>query len=113
MAKKLVQQGKPESGLDACVSCHGQDLKGQGVIPRLAGQHAEYLKTALHAFKSSTRKNDQDRFMRDVAARLSDQEIESLALYLSQLNDKKTRKNNRLLGYKSWRKWKFAYNDLL
>src|SRR6185312_15689650 len=41
-----------------CQSCHGEHAEGNGVFPRLAGQHADYLKKQLEAFRSSLRESD-------------------------------------------------------
>jgi cytochrome c553 len=67
-----------------CHSCHKPDLTGQNHIPRLAGQHYEYLVKQLRGFKAGTRP-DIDGNMASSAQPLTDQDIESLAHYLSSL----------------------------
>jgi len=67
-----------------CVTCHGAELKGQQHIPRLAGQHADYLRTQLLGFKAGTR-FDMDGNMTAAAQALTPAEIETLASYLSAL----------------------------
>ncbi len=62
-----------------CAACHGPG--GQSVIatnPRLAGQHAGYLSTALKAYKNGGRNNPM---MSPQAANLSEQDIEDIAAY--------------------------------
>ena len=76
--------GKRLSEKYYCVQCHGPALLGQQHIPRLAGQQAEYLRTQLRGFKSSTR-FDMDGVMTSAAQPLSDADIEVLAEYLSGL----------------------------
>ena len=49
----------------------------------MAGQHAEYTKTQLSAFRSGARANNS--VMNMVAAKLNDKEIEALAQYLAGL----------------------------
>jgi len=67
-----------------CVTCHGAELKGQQHIPRLAGQHADYLRTQLLGFKAGTR-FDMDGNMTAAAQALTAADIETLAGYLSAL----------------------------
>ena len=67
-----------------CTSCHGATLMGQQHIPRLAGQHAEYLRVQLRGFKASTR-FDMDGQMTSAAQALSAGEIDQLADYLASL----------------------------
>jgi cytochrome c553 len=70
----------PKAG-QTCVACHGPD--GVGILPEypnLAGQHPDYIRQALHSYKSGTRKN---AIMAGMAAALTDQDIEELADYYS------------------------------
>jgi len=67
-----------------CVQCHGPALMGQQHIPRLAGQHREYLRAQLRGFKARTRA-DFDGFMTSATQLLSDKDIEVLADYLAGL----------------------------
>lgn len=41
--------------IPACRGCHGKGGEGRGGIPRLAGQHKEYLSLQLHAFGTAAR----------------------------------------------------------
>ena len=67
-----------------CVQCHGPTLKGLQHIPRLAGQHAAYLRTQLRGFKAATR-FDMDGNMTSAARALSEADIDLLADYLAAL----------------------------
>ena len=67
-----------------CVTCHGAELKGQQHIPRLAGQHADYLRAQLIGFKAGTR-FDMDGNMTAAAQALTPADIETLASWLSAL----------------------------
>lgn len=63
----------------ACVGCHG--AQGKSLVPtfpKLAGQHAVYIESALRDFKSGERKN---AMMSPFAAGLSDTDISDLAAY--------------------------------
>jgi cytochrome c553 len=49
----------------------------------LAGQSAEYLASALKAFREGTRKNDAGELMRSVAARLNEADIAAVSGYFA------------------------------
>jgi cytochrome c553 len=55
--RHVFENGIPASGIPACASCHGENAQGKDAIPRLAGQHPEYLVKQLVAFKSLQRGN--------------------------------------------------------
>jgi cytochrome c553 len=84
--QKLYRGGVPDKGIAACMACHSPDGSGiPPVYPRLSLQHAEYTTAQLRAFRAGNRNNDANGMMRMVAQRLSDEEIEALAEYLSGL----------------------------
>jgi cytochrome c553 len=81
---QLAYQGDETIRVQACNSCHGPD--GSGVLhaaPYLAGQSAEYIGSALEAFKSGARKNDAGELMRSVASRLGPNDINAAAAYFA------------------------------
>jgi cytochrome c553 len=41
--------------IPACWTCHGRDGQGLGTVPRISGQHANYLMAQLNAFSRSER----------------------------------------------------------
>ena len=45
--EQIYRNGIPAEKIASCQSCHGPDGEGKGAVPRLAGQHASYLKTRL------------------------------------------------------------------
>lgn len=57
LGKRIFDSGLPDSGIPPCASCHGDSAQGKDEIPRLAGQHPEYLVKQLAAFKSMQRGN--------------------------------------------------------
>ena len=66
-----------------CGSCHGvTGISAGSGFPNLAGQKEEYLKSALAAYRSETRKAP---LMNNMAAGLTDADIANLAAYLSGL----------------------------
>lgn len=76
----LYHNGDPGRGVVACQQCHGRNGEGAGAMPRVAGQHAPYLRMVLGAFRSGLRHNGQ---MNAAAKNLSDHQIEALSSYLS------------------------------
>jgi len=73
--------GKAKADETLCVMCHLTAFAGQNEIPRVAGQHYEYIVKQLTDFKARTRTNDAGN-MTSVASTLSAQDIENLAHYL-------------------------------
>ena len=73
--------GKAKADETLCVMCHMTGFSGQNEIPRVAGQHYEYIVKQLTDFKARTRTNDAGN-MTSVASTLSAQDIENLAHYL-------------------------------
>lgn len=69
---------------EVCVSCHGQDGRGQEGYARLAGQRYDYVVKMLKEFRDHTGKRI-NVWMTSVAIRLSDRDIEAVATYLANL----------------------------
>jgi cytochrome c553 len=67
-----------------CTACHTATLAGQQHIPRLAGQHRDYLAVQLKEFRAGTRA-EMDGVMTSAAQGLSPADIDLLADYLSTL----------------------------
>ncbi|MFZ5475240.1 MAG: c-type cytochrome [Myxococcota bacterium] len=91
----LFHNGNLVSGYPACMYCHGADGKGisgvdwaPGDVPRLAGQHPGYVKKALNDFRSGARKNDHASLMRNIAVRMTDQEIDDVAHFVYSLGER-------------------------
>jgi cytochrome c553 len=98
---KLYRGGISSKGIAACTGCHSPTGVGNAPAgyPALGGQHADYTIAQLKAFRDAAdsdvngdgkagRRNDGDegRTMRNIAARLTDREIEALAAYISGLH---------------------------
>jgi cytochrome c553 len=67
-----------------CTMCHLGGFSGQNEIPRVAGQHFDYIVNQLRAFKARHRTNDAGN-MTAVAQTLSDDDIVDLANYIANL----------------------------
>jgi cytochrome c553 len=80
----LAEVGDAEVGhkkSTPCQACHGPNgISVSPAFPNLAGQHADYLRTALKHYKSGKRKNP---IMAAQVANLSERDIEDLAAYFS------------------------------
>ena len=79
-----VARGKAKADETLCTMCHLGGFMGQNEIPRVAGQHYEYVVKQLRDFKSRTRTNDAGN-MTSVARTLSDEDIVNLGHYLASL----------------------------
>ncbi|MBA4502858.1 c-type cytochrome [Marinobacterium marinum] len=83
LGEKIAKRGDWNNYIPACESCHGPDNQGMGVsFPGIAGQHANYIKQQLNAWRSGERHNDPNQLMTGVAERLSEQQLEAVAAYL-------------------------------
>lgn len=81
-AGEFAGQGKSVVLAKGCASCHGGNLMGTPVAPRLAGQGEIYLASQLTAFKAGARA-DPTGAMNGTAVTLSDQDISAAARYLA------------------------------
>ncbi|ALU88715.1 periplasmic cytochrome c553 protein [Herbaspirillum rubrisubalbicans M1] len=72
-----------------CASCHGKDYNSptDPGTPKLAGQHADYLKHALTAYRrgDSAMNGRNNAVMSPNAKPLSDRDINDIAAYLHSL----------------------------
>lgn len=85
----LYSDGDMNRRIPACVGCHSPEGAGNAAagFPRLGGQHAEYVRNQLMAFRDGSRSNDGDtRVMRTLASRLNDHDIAALSAYIQGLH---------------------------
>jgi len=80
--KRLYEQGVPARQIPACASCHGATAEGNGVIPRLAGQHAPYLRKQILVIQNALRTAP---VMHGVVKDLTLDQTQAVALYLESL----------------------------
>jgi len=84
----LYRGGDVQKGTAACLACHGPTGRGNPAAeyPALQGQHAAYTAKQLRDYAAGTRTTDgKTRIMRDIAARLSKDDIDALASYVQGL----------------------------
>ncbi len=86
--KTLYRAGNKETGVPACMACHGPTGAGVPAAkwPALSGQHPEYIEAQLKAFSEGTRNNDANSMMRDIASKMSAKEMKAVAGYVSGLH---------------------------
>ena len=80
-----IDEGRKIADAALCPMCHLGGFSGQNEIPRVAGQHYDYIKKQLLAFKARERTNDagsMTAYMNDV----TNEQIEALASYIASLN---------------------------
>ena len=90
-AETVASGGSETEGIEAaatCVACHGQNgISMSPTWPTLAGQHEDYLLHALNQYRDGSR---NDPVMSQMAATLSDDDVELLAQFFSGLKGLET-----------------------
>ena len=87
-AMPVADASTVDKGVPACFACHGPTGRGNPAAgyPSLKGQHATYTAKQLRAYASGSRQSDgKTRIMRDIASRLSEDEIVAVASYVQGL----------------------------
>jgi cytochrome c553 len=80
--KELFEKGVPGRGIPSCSTCHGAQGLGAGIFPRLAGQHAKYVRKQLEYIQGLVRNAP---VMHGVVKDLTPAEIEAVAAYVQSL----------------------------
>jgi len=88
LGERIYRGGNKETGVPACLACHGPNGAGDpmGGVPALSGQRATYTATQLKAFRNGSRANDRLKTMRQASRFLSDEEILAVSEYISGLH---------------------------
>jgi len=84
----LYRGGNTDTGAAACLACHGPTGRGNPAAkyPALQGQHAAYTAKQLNDYAVGTRQTDgKTSIMRDIAARLSKEDVAALSSYIQGL----------------------------
>ena len=87
-AEALYRGGDEENKAAACLACHGPTGRGNpaATYPALQGQHATYTAKQLRDYAAEIHTSDgKTRIMRDIAARLSEEDIVAVASYVQGL----------------------------
>ncbi len=70
----------------ACETCHGKGLRGQGLVPGIAGRSPSYLVRQLYDFQLGARKGAASGQMEPVVVKLTAEDKLELAAYAASLN---------------------------
>lgn len=86
-----AEQGDPEEGrviAFTCLGCHGvayhTNVYPSYYVPRIKGQSAAYIESALLAYRDGTRRHST---MQAQANTLSDEDIRNVATYFASLGE--------------------------
>ncbi|MDB6062205.1 MAG: cytochrome [Verrucomicrobiaceae bacterium] len=77
-----AENGKILAEVERCQGCHSEEINDNPVIPKLSGQHAEYIFKQLNDFKSGARKHE---IMSVMAADLPESNLADIAAYFSSI----------------------------
>jgi cytochrome c553 len=80
----IVLHGDTAKQVPACVACHGHALTGmEPAIPGLVGLHQDYISAQLGAWRTGSRRAIAPDCMHTIATRLSDEDVNAVAAWLS------------------------------
>jgi cytochrome c553 len=82
LQQEKYRLGEQTSKKMLCGTCHLPDYSGQNQVPRLAGQHEEYLLTSMKQFRDSPGPG-RDTIMAASLHGLTDADLANLAHYLA------------------------------
>ncbi len=87
LGQELYRGGDLKRGIVACGACHGPKGLGnpQAGFPRLSGQYAAYVDKQLHDYKAGARPAGINGIMQQIAARMTDKDMQAVANYISGL----------------------------
>ena len=68
-----------------CAACHGPGLKGLGAVPPIAGRSTSYIVRQIYDIQSSARAGSATVLMRPVVAKLTTDDMISIAAYVASL----------------------------
>jgi cytochrome c553 len=87
--KKIYLEGLPEAEVPPCASCHGEDAKGNGPFPRLAGQLDDYIIRKVTNWNKERgqdpKKVDNSAIMEAFTHQLTPHQLAAVAAYVSEL----------------------------
>ena len=84
----VYRAGNKETAVPACMACHGPTGAGVPAAkwPALSGQYSAYIEAQLKAFANGTRSNDPNEMMRDIAAKMTAEEMKAVSNYVAGLH---------------------------
>lgn len=73
-----------------CVFCHGPGLGGGQQVPRIGGQHEEYLQASLRGFRAGTRPG-YTQAMTEAVSQIPWEDLDTLAYYAARFREPASR----------------------
>ncbi len=68
-----------------CAACHGPGLKGLGAVPPIAGRSTSYIVRQIYDIQSGARAGSASQVMQPVVAKLTTDDMISIAAYVASL----------------------------
>lgn len=68
-----------------CGVCHGEDLKGFGPVPGIAGRSPSYLIRQIYDMQVDARKGEWTQLMKPVVAKLTEDDLIAIGAYVASL----------------------------
>ena len=85
LGESLVKTGGDGRTM-ACTMCHGQDLRGMGNIPSIAGRSPSQMARQIIDFQNGMRTGTSAAMMKAPVAKLTESDIVAITGYLASLN---------------------------
>ena len=89
LGQKIYRGGNKETGVSACIACHGPKGAGNPAAkyPKVSAQNAEYNLKQLKDYASGVRQpQGQAAIMRDVASNMTEEEMKAVTDYIYGLH---------------------------
>lgn len=86
-AQTPYQLGKAAYMSKGCYSCHGNNLEGLHMYPKLANRAKGFLSYKLERFRDKISDNQQQEMMIAFAVGLSDNDIDNLTTYMEDFKE--------------------------
>jgi cytochrome c553 len=94
--KIIFENGLPSRNVPACAVCHGDQGQGNGMFPRISGQHVDYIVKQLTVFKE-TDQRPHGEMMKQVARQLTSDDMLNLADFIQGLPSMTSHKDSALV----------------
>lgn len=86
LGESIFNNGLASQQVLACNSCHGPQALGISEIPRLAGQHENYLYKQIMVFKN-TDDRPRGQTMKQVIHNMNEEQAHAVSAYLSSMGE--------------------------
>jgi cytochrome c553 len=87
IGERIFHDGLPAKGVPPCASCHGDHGQGNGLFPRIAYQHSDYVIKQLAVFQRTNERPD-GVIMKTITHSLDHENMEAVAAYLRGMTAK-------------------------